>query len=270
MEHPTPPQLAQLALGERDVRVAAHVADCARCTAELERLAEVEQALAEPDEAPMPAAPAPEQLWEGVAAELGLGEATSGEESGASDAAPPDEAEAPSPVTSLEQAPSRRNRVLALASAAALVIVVGVAAAAVVLLPEDPEPEPVVAAEATLEPLDDQPAPARASLVHVQDPADEPDAEAPEPDAVAPGERRLRLDIAELPEHDGYFELWLLDDEDEPTALLSLGPLTSETELPPDLDLDAYPVVDISREAYDGDPAHSGDSVLRGRLADAG
>ncbi len=277
MAHPSPHQLAQLALGEHDQQVAEHAAACTRCTAELNRLREVQAALAVPDDEPLPAAPAPEHLWEGVARELGLGQsaeerddaaATPADSPGAPDdpspltAAPaPDDASAPTPPTPLSAAPSRRNRVLAVASAAAAALVVAVAAGALILLPDTDEPEPAVAAEATLEPLADQPVPARASLVHRDDADAEPD---------AADELLLRLDIDELPEHDGYYELWLLDDEDEPTALLSLGPLSEETALPADLDLDAYPVVDVSREAYDGDPNHSGDSVLRGRLADAG
>jgi hypothetical protein len=32
------------------------------------------------------------------------------------------------------------------------------------------------------------------------------------------------------------------------------------------LDLRDYPVVDISREPLDGDPAHSADSISRGEL----
>jgi hypothetical protein len=36
--------------------------------------------------------------------------------------------------------------------------------------------------------------------------------------------------------------------------------------LPDDLDLTTYPVVDVSVEPMDGDPAHSGLSVARGSL----
>jgi len=36
--------------------------------------------------------------------------------------------------------------------------------------------------------------------------------------------------------------------------------------LPDDLDLAAYPVVDISEEPFDGNPGHSGDSIVRGVL----
>ncbi|MEU4782493.1 hypothetical protein [Micromonospora sp. NPDC023633] len=36
--------------------------------------------------------------------------------------------------------------------------------------------------------------------------------------------------------------------------------------LPPNVDLEAYSVVDVSAEAYDNNTAHSGKSLLRGTL----
>ena len=38
-------------------------------------------------------------------------------------------------------------------------------------------------------------------------------------------------------------------------------------EVPADIDPELFPVVDISIELDDGDPTHSGDSVVRGELA---
>jgi hypothetical protein len=65
-----------------------------------------------------------------------------------------------------------------------------------------------------------------------------------------------------------YLELWLL--AEDLSGLVSLGPARPGTHapLPDGLDLAAFPVVDVSREPLDGDPAHSGDSLLRGRLPD--
>ena len=37
-------------------------------------------------------------------------------------------------------------------------------------------------------------------------------------------------------------------------------------ELPADLDLAEFPLVDVSVEPLDGNPTHSGDSVARGEL----
>jgi hypothetical protein len=79
----------------------------------------------------------------------------------------------------------------------------------------------------------------------------------------------LEVDAQELPPlADGYYEVWLLDAE--ATGLMSLGPLPAggRMAVPAGWDLGAFPVVDVSVEHLDGDPTHSGDSVLRGELAD--
>ncbi len=65
---------------------------------------------------------------------------------------------------------------------------------------------------------------------------------------------------------DGYFEVWLLNPD--ATSLLSLGPALDSGEylLPAGFDPATLPVVDVSVEHFDGDPTHSGQSVLRGAL----
>jgi Anti-sigma-K factor rskA, C-terminal len=71
----------------------------------------------------------------------------------------------------------------------------------------------------------------------------------------------------------GYFEAWLMGDGS--TRLYSLGALTPQDGgdrftgtfgLPDDLPLDQFDTVDVSAEHYDGDPTHSGESLLRGTL----
>ncbi|HXV94704.1 MAG TPA: anti-sigma factor, partial [Pseudonocardia sp.] len=68
-----------------------------------------------------------------------------------------------------------------------------------------------------------------------------------------------------------YLEAWLMDSSG--TRLYSLGALTPDADgtrftgtfrLPDDLPLDAFGTVDVSAERYDGDPSHSGASLLRG------
>ena len=55
-----------------------------------------------------------------------------------------------------------------------------------------------------------------------------------------------------------------------PDAEVSLGTLgagdTGVFPVPADLDVAQFPVVDVSREPLDGNPAHSKDSVVRGTL----
>ncbi|WP_374103783.1 anti-sigma factor [Micromonospora sp. U56] len=80
---------------------------------------------------------------------------------------------------------------------------------------------------------------------------------------------RLHLHVANLPDVPGYYEVWLIN----PTnmEMFSLGVLRDPSgdallPLPPNVDLQAYSVVDVSAEQYDNKPAHSGDSLLRGTL----
>ncbi len=82
----------------------------------------------------------------------------------------------------------------------------------------------------------------------------------------ADGTLHLRLETADLEPGDGFLELWVIDLD--VTKLVSLGPLRTDGvyELPPGLDPVAFPVVDVSIEPIDGDPTHSGNSVLRGIL----
>ena len=80
--------------------------------------------------------------------------------------------------------------------------------------------------------------------------------------------RALRIVTEGLPRPDGLYEVWLVD----LTAgrLVALGTLDdsgrAELTIPAGVDLADYPEVDISHEPDDGDPQHSGDSVLRGEL----
>jgi anti-sigma-K factor RskA len=80
------------------------------------------------------------------------------------------------------------------------------------------------------------------------------------------GRLELRVDTSDLDPGDGFLELWMIDPT--VTRLVSLGPLRPDGvyELPPGLDPGEFPVVDVSIEPLDGNPAHSGDSVLRGQL----
>ncbi|NNE96250.1 MAG: anti-sigma factor [Acidimicrobiales bacterium] len=83
-----------------------------------------------------------------------------------------------------------------------------------------------------------------------------------------------RLDISfegELAASDASYELWVIDPEIE--NMHSLGTITSSGagdsgsfELPSGVDIADFPIVDISLEPDDGNPAHSGDSHFRGVL----
>lgn len=83
------------------------------------------------------------------------------------------------------------------------------------------------------------------------------------------GQRVLQVDAGELPTvSDGYLEVWLL--QPEATGMLTLGLLEQgdqEFLLPEGLSTSAFGVVDVSVEQFDGDPAHSGESLWRGPVA---
>ncbi len=70
---------------------------------------------------------------------------------------------------------------------------------------------------------------------------------------------------------DGEFlELWLLEvNEEGVQSLESLGRVdgSGRYDVPDDVDLDRFSVVDISVELDDGNPDHSGNSVVRGELS---
>jgi hypothetical protein len=82
------------------------------------------------------------------------------------------------------------------------------------------------------------------------------------------GSRVLVVDLSkETPSDDGFREVWLL--KPDVSGLVSLGTLEGSTgrfDLPAGLDLSQYSVVDVSEEQFDGNPAHSGDSIVRGPL----
>lgn len=131
-----------------------------------------------------------------------------------------------------------------------LALLAGASAVTAVLMRPDP---PRVVAEVTLEGLGGAP-PGTARILE------------------GPEGRSVVVDVdAALPPTDGFYELWLLD-ADPPTGLVSLGVVEPgrPQPLPDEVDVTAFPVVDVSREPADGDPAHSGDSLLRGRLAATG
>lgn len=65
----------------------------------------------------------------------------------------------------------------------------------------------------------------------------------------------------------GYVEAWLLDPvTNEMLGLGVLGADGGTVVVPPGADLERFTTVDVSREPFDGDPAHSADSIVRGVL----
>lgn len=81
------------------------------------------------------------------------------------------------------------------------------------------------------------------------------------------GRRVLEVDLGDTrPASGEYLELWLI--KPDISGMVSLGAVRPDGtyDLPAGLQVDDYPVVDVSTEPYDGNPAHSGLSLLRGVL----
>ena len=262
-EHLEQDSLALRALGEPVGAAAeAHLEACEACQAALSELTAVtvRAARASAEDRDLP--PAPGHLWEGIAEGAGLadaarddeaarGEATHGDEATHDEAAPgEDAAEGRAAHGGAEVIPLHRGTRRAGLGVIAAGIIALALVGAISLLPVETTEEPTVrVATAELDALDERSEPARAVL------------------AERDGRLVLAFDELRLPEADGYYELWLIDADVD--GMVSLGPLTDgETvALPEGLDPAEFPIVDVSLEPFDGDPTHSGDSLLRGELA---
>ena len=237
-QHVDDETLTLLALGE-DVGTIAdrqHVAACARCSDEVAALADV--AVAARTSGPLVGSSAVDPP--DVATTRAAADPTTDDDS---DAAADHAAGAPAEVIPLR--PRRRTWAWVAAAAAAGVLVGGVGTWSLVR-----EPDVDVVASAVLEPLPGWDALGEARVV-----TDES------------GRRVLAVDLDDDVPVDGFREVWLL--RPDVSGLVSVGTLEGRSgrfELPDGLDLAEFSVVDVSQEGFDGDPAHSGDSIVRGPL----
>ncbi|HKJ55391.1 MAG TPA: anti-sigma factor [Nitriliruptoraceae bacterium] len=175
---------------------------------------------------------------------------TDAEPTAASPAGPPDAG--PAKVVSLDERRARRTGGSPIAwmaaAAAAVVLVVGG-----IWVTTQPATEQV--ATFAMEPLDDRV-------------ATEVDG-----DVVRDGDATVvELDLTALPELPAgeFYELWLLDlDNGELVSLGEVDAATTTVPIEGPVDATAFPVIDVSVEPADGEPAHSGDSVLRGPITAA-
>ena len=84
---------------------------------------------------------------------------------------------------------------------------------------------------------------------------------------TADGQREVVLDVTGVSADSDLREVWLITAD--ASGLISIGLLGGESGrfiIPDGVDLSQYPLVDVSAEPDDGDPQHSGDSILRGEL----
>lgn len=276
MQHLDPESLSLLALGEELGDDAAdHLRSCPSCAADYTGLRRaVVAAKPGPPDASVLESPGP-RVWAGIHRTLGLSAAVAADPLGSpavSDSRPPAQAQPPqtqtqpppqSPAGSPTPLPSREERAarkreprggsgwirrpgvwLAAAASTALL------AAGVFWSVQQNQPAVTPLAQAELAPVDQHSATGSARVVETQD-----------------GQRTLEVRV-DKNEARGYQEVWLI--APDLSRLVSLGVMTSESgnfSVPAGLDLGEYPIVDVSDEPVDGNPAHSSVSIVRGTLA---
>mgnify|MGYP003607764562 FL=1 len=248
--HLDPDIAALIAIGERagSDADAEHLQQCRQCADEvdsLRRAAEVGRsaALAQPLLTPAP------EVWDRISTELGFDTAVPATDAPAT-AAP--ETVAPEPARHVAPRRSRRRRMAAVlfagigAVVAASLILVGVW-----VVQRDARPTVTIVAAATLEGFPGHPGAVGEATLQTQ----------------GDGMRSITVTLDADVAADGYREVWLLAADG--TGLISLGVLDGRSgtfPVPADADLERYSIVDISQERSDGDPGHSGDSIVRGAL----
>jgi anti-sigma-K factor RskA len=241
--HMSPEDLALLALGEDaggpDDR--AHLAQCPVCMAELDELRRVVVVARQSDPDDGLSQPSP-VVWQNIRAEIAAIEPGS-----LSDAGSPSTKPAAQPVSAQ---PTTGRRRLALALAAALVLIVGIG---------------VGFGAGRLS----QPDQVAAPSVHLNAMPTWPGSEGKaEVTKDAQGNQVLNVSVSLAEPANGRMEVWLSDDKS--LHMQSMGFLENNSgsfNLPPGMDLSQSPVIDVSMEPpNDTNPAHSGVSVVRGRL----
>lgn len=262
MSHLDDEKIALIAMGEPAGSAAdmQHLVECESCAAEVADMSRValvaRSSVVEGDlEAP------PADVWSRIHGELRLTDAIAADpasmepepEPGVPESqaiSEPDAADA-EPLRHRTRTRSRRRSsasVWILAASMALVVAIG----AGVWIARSLTPSSAVIASAELAAFPDHPD--AVGQAEVDDDGD--------------GRRTLTVTLEgdELADGD-YREVWLIREDGQ--ALISLGVLDDASgtfRVPDGVDLDEYRLVDISFEPVDGDPAHSGDSIVRGEL----
>lgn len=190
-------------------------------------------------------------LWTGIASDLGLAETLTEESSApANFTSGHPRSDAESNVVSLDERRARWGRPAALVTLAAAVVLL-LAVPIGLSLGSGSDADLVAAAELDL--LEGQIGEAVSAQVLSVD-----------------GDLVLDVDAPTSVGEGEFLELWLLEVSDAGVeSLESLGRVdgSGRYDVPDDVDLDRFSVVDISIELDDGNPDHSGISVVRGELA---
>lgn len=238
MSHPDHDALLRLVAGDADAETRRHTETCAECTADLaamSRARSAAQALAAEPALGTLTRP-PSGVWEAIERELDEPPAAVTPLSARS---APVAAPAPAP------APRRRTWLVVAASVAAGVILGGTAVA--VSNHDSDDSGQAGARTSALKPFDGHPTTGTLEL------------------SGGPSDQQLSVTVRDADPADGFLEVWLLDASTG--GMVSLGVLDGDHgsyAVPAGIDLSAYDQVDLSREPFDGDPAHSTVSLARG------
>jgi len=252
--HPDPEDLALAALPAEpsDPGVVAHLAECGACRARVDELAHT-VALAQDGAGGVgDLGGPPDRVWAAIAAELG-------DELPAAESQPRRQPQARRQLPPPER-PKARRRVLVAAVAAlvALAAGVGIGLGVGALGGGAGEGQPSSSIVAQLQPIGPL------------DPAGSGTLTATEQAGV----RTMAVRLTGVPDTAGadYLEVWLMNGAG--TEIVALGALTRDDTgytgsftVPSNLPMAQLDLVDVSAERYDGNPGHSGVSILRGTLA---
>lgn len=265
MRHPDPDDLALFAVSSGadlhdHVELAAHVDDCPVCHADVEAYRYIAELVHHDGAGADLEAPGP-HVWAAIADELGFDRPVAPtprltavpDEPPAPAGAPTadDGAPAPAPV---DLGARRRSRWFTAAAALVVGSALGAGAMAITQKTDDPDPARVEAT-APLDPVpggplvDPDPTLGSAQLVSVDT------------------GQWVVVDTEELPAITGSYEVWLFGDDGRMVALGSLQAGKGQFSVPAGIDTREYRTVDVSDEPDDGNPAHSGVSVVRGTFS---
>jgi hypothetical protein len=307
MEHPDDEVLTQFALDDPlalDAATLVHISDCDQCTSEIQQIQRVvDAALAaggRPDQRVLETPPS--DVWERVLVEVGsgAGPAVPSQQAAArarptlvespavlpvlptpsalpepqppTDPSPDDAGDRDAPVWLFDQPaeletagaraigpadrPTDRRTLWQVAVAAAVGLVLG-AGAAWVVADRSSTPDTSTAAEtvtrSALSGIDGHSTSGEISLTTGADRAPQ-----------------ITVSIDNLDKGPGFLEAWLLNADTG--GMVALGVLDGDKgtfNVPPSLNLSHYSQVDISREPFDGEPAHSSVSLARGPVPEA-
>ncbi|MSW82543.1 MAG: hypothetical protein F2840_15545 [Actinobacteria bacterium] len=236
MEHSPDETLALLALGEPvgSTALSQHLTTCSICRSHLDELVHtvnVARSVTTGDSLTSP----PADLWNRIAAEVAAATPTPNHPASAS-------------TTTQSTGFNRLVRSpWGLAAAAAVGLLAGGIGTAAL---SAGNAAPDVIASARLDPVGDTGVSGTAALTRTAD------------------GQLLSVDVPRLVARDGYFEVWMATRDT--STMVAVGSLGSdqhgEFTVPPGVDISEYPIVDVSFERLDGNPAHSVVSVVRGTL----